>query len=111
MSAVHQNRSSAFRSKTYFIVVATPTKYVRSEEHTSELQSRSDLVCRLLLEKKKKNTTARLLTTQRKRGSLRGYSHRPLLRPSPRHRHPFLCSPIQHLLALSSDYALARYYA
>src|SRR2546428_5221014 len=30
----------------------------RSEEHTSELQSRSDLVCRLLLEKKKnKNVT------------------------------------------------------
>src|SRR2546428_9328760 len=29
----------------------------RSEEHTSELQSRSDLVCRLLLEKKKKNKT------------------------------------------------------
>src|SRR5215471_20856613 len=28
--------------------------YVRSEEHTSELQSRRDLVCRLLLEKKKK---------------------------------------------------------
>src|SRR5690349_24031206 len=27
---------------------------VRSEEHTSELQSRRDLVCRLLLEKKKK---------------------------------------------------------
>src|SRR2546421_997716 len=30
---------------------------IRSEEHTSELQSRSDLVCRLLLEKKKKITT------------------------------------------------------
>src|SRR2546421_3846119 len=30
-------------------------EYFRSEEHTSELQSRSDLVCRLLLEKKKKN--------------------------------------------------------
>src|SRR5260221_14258440 len=29
-------------------------KYGRSEEHTSELQSHSDLVCRLLLEKKKK---------------------------------------------------------
>src|SRR2546421_9513230 len=29
----------------------------RSEEHTSELQSRSDLVCRLLLEKKKKKIT------------------------------------------------------
>src|SRR5690349_23623185 len=28
----------------------------RSEEHTSELQSRRDLVCRLLLEKKKKNS-------------------------------------------------------
>src|SRR5260221_4685208 len=28
----------------------------RSEEHTSELQSHSDLVCRLLLEKKKKST-------------------------------------------------------
>src|SRR5260221_1835157 len=28
----------------------------RSEEHTSELQSHSDLVCRLLLEKKKRNT-------------------------------------------------------
>src|SRR3989440_6370796 len=33
-----------------------PEAYIpRSEEHTSELQSRSDLVCRLLLEKKKKN--------------------------------------------------------
>src|SRR5699024_12112208 len=28
--------------------------WIRSEEHTSELQSRFDLVCRLLLEKKKK---------------------------------------------------------
>src|SRR5947209_8832136 len=31
----------------------------RSEEHTSELQSRQYLVCRLLLEKKKKNTNDR----------------------------------------------------
>src|SRR2546427_8010800 len=30
---------------------------VRSEEHTSELQSQSNLVCRLLLEKKKKKET------------------------------------------------------
>src|SRR5699024_12661666 len=30
--------------------------YVRSEEHTSELQSRFDLVCRLLLEKKNSDT-------------------------------------------------------
>src|SRR5690606_41757531 len=34
---------------------AEPT---RSEEHTSELQSRENLVCRLLLEKKKKTTTS-----------------------------------------------------
>src|SRR5947207_13450546 len=33
--------------------------FMRSEEHTSELQSHSDLVCRLLLEKKKKQTTRR----------------------------------------------------
>src|SRR5690242_21554992 len=32
---------------------------VRSEEHTSELQSHVNLVCRLLLEKKKKSTTGR----------------------------------------------------
>src|SRR5438034_2492385 len=34
-------------------------KFPRSEEHTSELQSHSDLVCRLLLEKKKKETECR----------------------------------------------------
>src|SRR2546430_17718077 len=33
---------------------------LRSEEHTSELQSQSNLVCRLLLEKKKRNTSCRL---------------------------------------------------
>src|SRR2546430_13576146 len=32
-----------------------PRHVTRSEEHTSELQSQSNLVCRLLLEKKKKN--------------------------------------------------------
>src|SRR2546428_4222444 len=36
----------------------------RSEEHTSELQSRSDLVCRLLLEKKKKTNNV-ATTSQR----------------------------------------------
>src|SRR5436190_11035024 len=34
------------------------TYFTRSEEHTSELQSHSDLVCRLLLEKKKSNDAA-----------------------------------------------------
>src|SRR5699024_12599665 len=46
-----------FRSEDYLDCVtgirARQTYYYRSEEHTSELQSRFDLVCRLLLEKKK----------------------------------------------------------
>src|SRR5699024_12003100 len=37
----------------------------RSEEHTSELQSRFDLVCRLLLEKKKKNEHFFAFTVER----------------------------------------------
>src|SRR5207249_8138633 len=38
------------------------TSYMRSEEHTSELQSRFDLVCRLLLEKKKHKNTSNMIT-------------------------------------------------
>src|SRR3712207_8960925 len=38
-----------------------PEEGERSEEHTSELQSRQYLVCRLLLEKKKKSTLNKLL--------------------------------------------------
>src|SRR5206468_6036555 len=41
----------------------------RSEEHTSELQSRSDLVCRLLLEKKKKNRKTKSANIPRARSS------------------------------------------
>src|SRR5688572_31374109 len=37
----------------------------RSEEHTSELQSQSNLVCRLLLEKKKKIKTILLISNNR----------------------------------------------
>src|SRR5690349_22094032 len=37
--------------------VVRRVEQLRSEEHTSELQSRRDLVCRLLLEKKKNNET------------------------------------------------------
>src|SRR5438034_5658161 len=36
------------------VEIVLPIRQRRSEEHTSELQSHSDLVCRLLLEKKKK---------------------------------------------------------
>src|SRR2546430_13164988 len=43
-------------------------KKERSEEHTSELQSQSNLVCRLLLEKKKKKKTSR--TTQRNQSDI-----------------------------------------
>src|SRR3712207_7185260 len=39
-------------------------EHLRSEEHTSELQSRQYLVCRLLLEKKKKQTYNITLTSQ-----------------------------------------------
>src|SRR2546427_4758831 len=48
---------------------ATSTKFTggeRSEEHTSELQSQSNLVCRLLLEKKKKNIETTLKTDERR---------------------------------------------
>src|SRR2546427_4513346 len=38
----------------------------RSEEHTSELQSQSNLVCRLLLEKKKKNTIPKTQTNRQR---------------------------------------------
>src|SRR2546430_7214886 len=46
--------ASARSSSVNCITVLKPTSAViRSEEHTSELQSQSNLVCRLLLEKKK----------------------------------------------------------
>src|SRR5688572_32432442 len=38
------------------LLVQNPGQFQRSEEHTSELQSQSNLVCRLLLEKKKKKS-------------------------------------------------------
>src|SRR5256886_7974288 len=43
-------------SSNWGVVRGTPYVILRSEEHTSELQSQSNLVCRLLLEKKKKKT-------------------------------------------------------
>src|SRR2546427_6401889 len=50
--------TTSFGETTFTALSSTPpgcsTWQVRSEEHTSELQSQSNLVCRLLLEKKKK---------------------------------------------------------
>src|SRR5690625_6981668 len=48
-------------SSSAFITTGTPPmRSTRSEEHTSELQSRGHLVCRLLLEKKKELDTHQL---------------------------------------------------
>src|SRR2546422_5904074 len=44
----------------FFVPFPDGRSMTRSEEHTSELQSRLHLVCRLLLEKKKKTSTMRL---------------------------------------------------
>src|SRR5438034_5072339 len=44
--------------RAFAISSSTYSFGMRSEEHTSELQSHSDLVCRLLLEKKKKQNSA-----------------------------------------------------
>src|SRR2546421_3739931 len=55
IAALNANTAPAFARAhiaSAFVAILT-----RSEEHTSELQSRSDLVCRLLLEKKKKKNT------------------------------------------------------
>src|SRR2546427_8626890 len=52
-TAYTRNRASGFTTLAESYARATR---VRSEEHTSELQSQSNLVCRLLLEKKKKST-------------------------------------------------------
>src|SRR5258707_10833163 len=55
-------RSGAFQSRTALAKVAA-AQGSRSEEHTSELQSRQYLVCRLLLEKKKNNKTTKPLVS------------------------------------------------
>src|SRR2546422_6144088 len=78
--------TTLFRSKRHRVrslagdVIAIPPKalgrgvrYVRSEEHTSELQSRLHLVCRLLLEKKKKKRKIHATELQeRKQNSYNG---------------------------------------
>src|SRR5437588_4280305 len=45
----------AYNDQTHTVSYSVSIQEGRSEEHTSELQSHSDLVCRLLLEKKKTN--------------------------------------------------------
>src|SRR2546427_8574864 len=50
------NGSQEARRNTTFVAVCSSLKAIRSEEHTSELQSQSNIVCRLLLEKKNRKT-------------------------------------------------------
>src|SRR5256886_11370660 len=54
VAAVPGKVAAALDRKAYYFV---PLTVSRSEEHTSELQSQSNLVCRLLLEKKNKHGT------------------------------------------------------
>src|SRR2546428_9189000 len=64
-------------AQTYQIQISVPVLVdgqpagARSEEHTSELQLRSDLVCRLLLEKKKNKTTLTTVRRSREHMSIR----------------------------------------
>src|SRR5690606_40824701 len=51
----HANQRNTAEVKQYKGTAAVFTGDIRSEEHTSELQSREKLVCRLLLEKKNNN--------------------------------------------------------
>src|SRR5258707_2222426 len=56
--------SSGYDPVTYSYSYGAPVIHNRSEEHTSELQSRQYLVCRLLLEKKKYTTTTYYATAR-----------------------------------------------
>src|SRR5256885_13216675 len=58
-----ESRSLVTSMVVHFINNAMLVVLSRSEEHTSELQSPCNLVCRLLLEKKKKRYTGRVRVT------------------------------------------------
>src|SRR5260221_1674469 len=62
-----------------------PSLFERSEEHTSELQSHSDLVCRLLLEKKKHKRTHASQHMVCRRAALTRICRRPVGVPSSTH--------------------------
>src|SRR2546422_2690682 len=62
---------TGLRQSAYDISAASVVRTERSEEHTSELQSRLHLVCRLLLEKKKRNYSRPLSSTAPSRSTPR----------------------------------------
>src|SRR2546421_8515035 len=67
----------------FLVTPAHRRSEIRSEEHTSELQSRSDLVCRLLLEKKKISSRPRPWGTHQRR-----VRSRPATPTSPQYTSP-----------------------
>src|SRR5471032_804439 len=66
-----------------FVLQAADCSRARSEEHTSELQSHHDLVCRLLLEKKNNDCSCKLSTHNKTRLDYMGYT---FYDPGRRHR-------------------------
>src|SRR5688572_31092715 len=62
LTAMVSNYSEYYRLTSYFRRYTKEMIGMRSEEHTSELQSQSNLVCRLLLEKKKIGTALGVYT-------------------------------------------------
>src|SRR3712207_7584910 len=57
VESLHEMEGEGCVSEDLSVIVHALLELKRSEEHTSELQSRQYLVCRLLLEKKKKNNS------------------------------------------------------
>src|SRR2546430_10537903 len=62
-STTASGRSEHWCCPSFSYFLSLPILRPRSEEHTSELQSQSNLVCRLLLEKKKQIIATRLAPT------------------------------------------------
>src|SRR5215510_11638378 len=65
--AIISASESPRRSSTSLVNTASMSSSARSEEHTSELQSRGHLVCRLLLEKKKKKKNQVIIKKKKKK--------------------------------------------
>src|SRR3712207_6955021 len=64
LSSLLTGCASVTKNSEQIVLSSEQVEKMRSEEHTSELQSRQYLVCRLLLEKKKINANNRLLDRQ-----------------------------------------------
>src|SRR2546422_8122608 len=84
-SQVVRHRTRRRTSAERYLRAPGPYPTPRSEEHTSELQSRLHLVCRLLLEKKKKN----------KKKAKRPTPNNTIQHPTPTRAHNIMSEP-QH---------------